>query len=140
MVRFGRVDWRRVQGNGNNALTSVLCLATGPLRLCFFSLFFFQLAIENFQKELSVLDERKQAVQAVQRLKQKQIALIMQSVADVQATVDEVRIAFRVLLSRKRCCAFFFFFFPTVSCFFFVNILVFVLVFQLFSRFFLCVN
>eukprot|EP00904_Undaria_pinnatifida_P005201 jgi/Undpi1/1810/HiC_scaffold_12.g05197.m1 len=48
-----------------------------------------KLAIENFQKELSVLDERKQAVQAVQRLKQKQIALIMQSVADVQATVDE---------------------------------------------------
>ena len=51
---------------------------------------FLQVSIENFEKELSALDERKQAVQAVQRLKQKQIALIMQSVADVQATVDEV--------------------------------------------------
>lgn len=132
MVRFGRVDWRRVQGNGNNALTSVLCLATGPLRLCFFSLFFFQLAIENFQKELSVLDERKQAVQAVQRLKQKQIALIMQSVADVQATVDEVRIAFRVLLSRKRCCAFFFFFSQQFHVFF---LLIFSFLFLFFSYF-----
>lgn len=50
-----------------------------------------QLAIEKLQKELSTLDDRKKAVQAVQKLKQKQIALIMQSVADVQATVDEVR-------------------------------------------------
>lgn len=41
-------------------------------------------------KELSAADEKKQAAQAVQRLKQKQIALIMQSVADVQATVEEV--------------------------------------------------
>ncbi|CAN0334387.1 unnamed protein product [Laminaria digitata] len=53
-----------------------------------------KVSIENFEKELSALDERKQAVQAVQRLKQKQIALIMQSVADVQATVDEVRLLF----------------------------------------------
>ena len=52
------------------------------------------MSIENFEKELSALDERKQAVQAVQRLKQKQIALIMQSVADVQASVDEVRSLF----------------------------------------------
>lgn len=36
------------------------------------------------------MDERKKAVQAVQKLKQKQIALIMQSLADVQATVEEV--------------------------------------------------
>lgn len=49
-----------------------------------------QMTIEKLQKELRVLDERKKAVKAVQSLKQKQIALILQSLADVQATVHEV--------------------------------------------------
>lgn len=49
-----------------------------------------QLEIEKLEKERFAADEKKKAVQAVQRLKQKQIALIMQSLADVQATVEEV--------------------------------------------------
>ncbi|CAM9681846.1 unnamed protein product [Ascophyllum nodosum] len=48
-----------------------------------------KLATEKLERELAVLDERRKAIQAVQRLKQKQVALIMQSVADVQAVIDE---------------------------------------------------
>lgn len=48
-----------------------------------------KLEIEKLEKERFAADEKKKAVQAVQRLKQKQIALIMQSLADVQATVEE---------------------------------------------------
>lgn len=51
-----------------------------------------QLSTEKLQRELSVLEEKRKAIQGVQRLKQKQVALIMQSVADVQASVEEVRL------------------------------------------------
>lgn len=53
--------------------------------------FFFQLAIEKLDKELVVLDEKKRAVEAVQKLKHKQIELVLQSLADIEATVEEVR-------------------------------------------------
>lgn len=56
-----------------------------------FFCFFFQLAIEKLEKELVLLDEKRKAVQAVQKLKHKQIALLLQSLADIEATVEEVR-------------------------------------------------
>lgn len=40
------------------------------------------------------LEKQKKSVQAVQKLKHKQIALLLQSLADIQATVDEVTNAF----------------------------------------------
>ncbi|CAM9550623.1 unnamed protein product [Ectocarpus sp. 12 AP-2014] len=48
-----------------------------------------QLAIEKLEQELVLLNERRKAVQAVQKLKHKQIALLLQSLADIQATVEE---------------------------------------------------
>ncbi|CAM9184137.1 unnamed protein product, partial [Ectocarpus fasciculatus] len=48
-----------------------------------------QLAIEKLEQELVMLNERRKAVQAVQKLKHKQIALLLQSLADIQATVEE---------------------------------------------------
>lgn len=50
-----------------------------------------KLAIEKLEKELVLLNEKKRAVQAVQKLKHKQIALVLQSLADIEATVEEVR-------------------------------------------------
>lgn len=76
-----------------------LLAAVNPRPVCF-SLFcvigfvagcsLLQLAIEKLEKELVLLEEKKAGVQAVQKLKHKQIALILQSLADIQATVDEV--------------------------------------------------
>ncbi|CAM9928097.1 unnamed protein product, partial [Ectocarpus sp. 6 AP-2014] len=48
-----------------------------------------QLAIEKLEQELVLLHERRKAVQAVQKLKHKQIALLLQSLTDIQATVEE---------------------------------------------------
>ncbi|CAM9476640.1 unnamed protein product, partial [Ectocarpus sp. 4 AP-2014] len=48
-----------------------------------------KLAIEKLEQELVLLNERRKAVQAVQKLKHKQIALLLQSLADIQATVEE---------------------------------------------------
>ncbi|CAM9902877.1 unnamed protein product [Pylaiella littoralis] len=48
-----------------------------------------KLAIEKLEKELVLLNEKKRAVQAVQKLKHKQIALVLQSLADIEATVEE---------------------------------------------------
>ncbi|CBJ27050.1 conserved unknown protein [Ectocarpus siliculosus] len=48
-----------------------------------------KLAIEKLEQELVLLHERRKAVQAVQKLKHKQIALLLQSLTDIQATVEE---------------------------------------------------
>lgn len=50
-----------------------------------------QMATEKLRSELSATWEKQKAVQGEQKLKQKQIALLMQSLADVQAAVHEVR-------------------------------------------------
>eukprot|EP00903_Cladosiphon_okamuranus_P005943 g5872.t1 len=48
-----------------------------------------KLTIEELEKELVDLKGETKHVEAVQKLKHKQIALLLQSVADIQATVDE---------------------------------------------------
>lgn len=54
---------------------------------------FEKLSISKLEKELVKLEEEKKAVQAVQKLKHKQIALLLQSLADIEANVDEVKSA-----------------------------------------------
>lgn len=53
------------------------------------------MAIEKLEKELVKLEEDKKKVHAVQKLKHKQIALLLQSLADIQATVEEVTTVFK---------------------------------------------
>ncbi|CAM9904840.1 unnamed protein product, partial [Hapterophycus canaliculatus] len=48
-----------------------------------------QLEIAKLERELVVLVESKKAMQAVQAKKHKQIALLLQSLADIQATAEE---------------------------------------------------
>eukprot|EP00752_Nemacystus_decipiens_P018722 g16785.t1 len=48
-----------------------------------------KLAIQQLEKDLVELQKQKKSLQAVQKLKHKQIALLLQSLADIQATVDE---------------------------------------------------
>lgn len=61
-----------------------------------------QVAMETLRSELLEIREKQKAVQNLQRLKQKQIALLMQTLADVQATFHEVIVCDSIQYLRQR--------------------------------------
>lgn len=67
-----------------------LLLTVAPSHLCFPGCTIQKFTIEKLEKELVDLKGETKRVEAVQKLKHKQIAMLLQTVADIQATVDEV--------------------------------------------------